>query len=376
MSAVSVFIGYMSSDGVAVDTLRPGDVLRAPTRPLDGDIYKALSMHECALHDLSARAALIPSLDTTGFDTVDLSDLPAVQKVLQEIRIANRITDEQIVRVRRALLGKTFRLSNGKKLRILFIAGEGTILRRAGPNGLKANPEESMNENNSQDGAQGVHGDQDVRGTPVKQILFGAAPLLFNHDSPEGSNRRSPLHLLNLWIPLQQITRPLVLMDGRTLDRKKHQLRYALPTESFLDRKEDRRLNDIWTFLHDEKQQWYFTPELDSRKAYVFNTLSNPHGACILPGEPVAETLYKALQTACCAIQQNDISTLQAIDEPDVSLLPDDCTVPLRKAVEAMSALLREAKHQPGAGWQQRALAAMDRVVRKSIEMRLVAWVS
>lgn len=367
MQSVKAPIGYMSPDGVAVDTQRSGGVLRAPPRPIDDDIYKALSVHECTVHDLSAKDALIPSLDTTGFDSVDLSCLGALQSLLQEICAANRITHAQIRRIRRLLLGKTFPLSNGKQLRILFIAGEGTILRKAGPNGLKINPAEITTDIDGHDGAQAVHGDQDVHGTPVKQILFGAAPFLFNHDSPEGFNHRSPVHLLNLWIPLQQITRPLVLMDGRTLDRKRHQLRYALPTESFLDRSEDRRLNDIWTYLHDPAQQWYFTPALDSRRAYVFNTLSNPHGSCILPGEDTAEACYKALQAAI----RGEEFTL-----PDVLSLPADCTAPLRQAISTMMDLLHEVKGKPDAHWQSRARAAMDRVVRKSIEMRLVAWVS
>jgi hypothetical protein len=367
MRTVESPIGYMSPDGIDVDTQRPGGVLRAPTRPLNDEIYQALSMHGCVLQDLAAPDALIPSLDTAGFDTVDLSSLSELQSLLQEVRKANCITHEQIKCIRRLLLGKKFRLSNGKTLRILFIAGEGTILRKAGPNGLKINADELLTDINGHDGAQAVHGDQDVHGTPVKQILLGAAPLLFNHDSPEGSNRRSPLHLLNLWIPLQQITRPLVLMDGRTLNRKKHQLRYALPTESFLDRKEDRRLNDIWTYLHNPAQQWYFTSEMDSRRAYIFNTLSNPHGSCVLPGEVHVEQCYKSLQTV---LRAEDFLI------PDVSSLPADCTAPLRKAIDNMMALLHEAKAQPAADWQQRALAAMDRVVRKSIEMRMVCWVS
>ncbi|HSC75440.1 MAG TPA: hypothetical protein VLB90_04290 [Pseudomonadales bacterium] len=375
MTTVNASIGYMSPDGVAVDTLRPGGLLRAPTRTVAEDIYQALSIHECAVHDLAASDVPAPSLDIMGFDTVDLSGLTVLQTLLQEIRTANFMTDEQIRQIRRLLLGKVFRLSNGKTLRILFIAGEGTILRRAGPNGLKINPDEPPTESNGHDGAQAVHGDQDVHGTPVRQMLFGAAPFLFNHDSPEGKNRRSPLHLLNLWIPLQQITRPLVLMDGCTLNRKQHQLRYALPTDSFLDRKEDRRLNDIWTYLHDPGQQWYFTPELDSRKAYVFNTLGCPHGACILPGEAVVEQLYIALQTACSAIRQGNNSALQSIAVPDLDTLPADCTVPMRKAIEEMAALLTEVKQHVAGDWQLRATVAMDRVVRKSIEMRLVAWV-
>lgn len=366
MRSVKASIGYMSPDGVAVDTQRSGGVLRAPTRPNDDEVYKALAMHDCTVHDLAAADALTPSLDTTGFDTIDLSSLADLQNLLQGIGKANTITHDQIKRIHRSLLGKSFRLSNGKKLRVLFVAGEGTILRKAGPNGMKINVDEPITDINGHDGAQAVHGDQDVRGTPVRQILKGAAPWVFRHEAPDGFNRRSPLFLLNLWIPLQQITRPLVLMDERTLDRKKHQLRYALPTAWFLDRPEDRQVNDIWTYLHDPGQQWYFTSALDSRRAYVFNTLGNPHGSFILPGEAHAEACYKALQAA---MRAEDFAL------PDVSSLPADCTVPLRKAIDTMIALLQEVKQQPAADWQARALAAMDRMVRKSIEMRLVAWV-
>lgn len=367
MNTVTAPIGYMSHDGVAVDTLRPGGVLRAPTRPNDDEIYKAMAVHECVLHDLAAAGCAVPSLATTGFDTISLSPLQALQTVLQAIRQANVITSRQIRQIRRELLFKSFRLSDGRQMRILFIAGEGTILRKAGPNALRINPDEPITDTNGHDGAQAIHGDQDVHGTPLKQMLFGLAPRLFNHESPEGSNRTSKLHILNIWIPLQQITRPLILMDGRTLDRQRHQLRYALPTAWFLDRKADRQMNDIWTYLHDPAQQWYFTSEMDSRRAYVFNTLGNPHGSCILPGEDVAEQCYKALQAAIRG---------EAFTVPAVSTLPADCTVPLRQAIDTMMTLLQEAKAMPPADWQQRALAAMDRVVRKSIEMRTVCWVS
>lgn len=367
MQTIIAPIGYMNHDGVAIDTQRPGGVLRAPTRPNDEEIYQAMAIHDCELRDLASPGCATPSLATTGFDTVNLSRLAGLQDILQTIRSANVITPEQIRQIRRALLFKSFRLSDGRQLRILFIAGEGTILRKAGPNGLKINPDEPITDINGHDGAQAVHGDQDVHGTPLRQILFGMAPKLFNHDSPECSNRSSRLHILNLWIPLQQITRPLVLMDGRTLDRKKHQLRYALPTAWFLDRKADRQMNDIWTYLHDPAQQWYFTPEMDCRRAYVFNTLGNPHGSCILPGEVFAEQCYKALQAA---LRGEDFAV------PDVLSLPVDCTMPLQKAINSMVALLQEANAKPAADWRQRALAAMDRVVRKSIEMRTVCWVS
>src|SRR5690606_15209679 len=105
-----------------------------------------------------------------------------------------------------------------------------------------------------------------------------------------------PLVLVNLWIPLQQVTRPLALMDRRTLDARAHQLRYALPTDGFLEREEDTRENDIWAFLHDAGQQWYFHSHMGHDRAYVFDTLGEPHGAFILPGEDVAEYYYLQLQ--------------------------------------------------------------------------------
>lgn len=376
MHTITTPIGYMSHEGVAMDTQRPGNVLRAPTRPIDADIYQALSMHDCAVHDLDSPDCPAPSLSTTGFDRIDLGALTLLQRTLQTIRQANHITPQHIRDIRRGLTFQSFRLSDGRTARILYIAGEGTILRKAGPNGMKVNPDEPITDINGHDGAQAVHGDQDVHGTPVRQLLFGLAPRLFNHMSPEGSNLRSKLHLLNVWIPLQQITRPLVLMDNRTLNRQQHQLRYALPTDSFLNRAEDRQLNDIWAYLHDPAQQWYFTPELDSRRAYVFNTLCTPHGACILPGEAMAEQCYKALQQTCRAVQANDASTITSINVPPAQDIPPDCTAPLRYAITAMQALLHEAKDKPTPDWHTRALAAMDRVVRKSIEMRTVCWVS
>lgn len=376
MHTITAPIGYMSQEGVAPDTQRPGNVLRAPSRPHDDDIYQALSMHNCALYDLDAPDCPAPSLATTGFDRIDLNALTALQHVLQIIRANNHITPQHIRAIRRHLMFQSFPLADGRTARILFIAGEGTILRKAGPNGMKINPDEPITDINGHDGAQAVHGDQDVHGTPIRQILFGLAPRLFNHVSPESSNQRSKLHLLNVWIPLQQITRPLVLMDNRTLNRQQHQLRYALPTEAFFDRPEDRQLNDIWAYLHDPAQQWYFTPELDSRRAYVFNTLCTPHGACILPGEAIAEQCYKALQQACRAIQTGNLATLADIAVPSMETIPEDCTTPLRHAINTLHALLREAQAGPAQDWHTRALAAMDKVVRKSIEMRAVCWVS
>ena len=188
---------------------------------------------------------------------------------------------------------------------------------------------------------------------------------------------------MNVWIPLQQITRPLALMDERTLDRRRHQLRYALPTEAFFDRDEDRRINDIWSYLHDERQSWYFTSEMDARRAYVFNTLGTPHGAFIVPGEELAERLYVRLKDAREAILRRDAAALRAISAPTSGPPPANTTLPLRRAIRTMQALLEEAHDRTSElcalrddSWDDRATRAMDRVVRKSVELRTVALVT
>jgi hypothetical protein len=227
-----------------------------------------------------------------------------------------------------------------------------------------------------------VHSDQDVLGTPVRQLLRGFGPALFRHEAPDSANRISPVFLINIWIPLQQITRPLTLMDQRTVDRRRHQLRYALPTDDFLQRDADSRVNDIWTFLHDDAQQWYFTSEMDARRAYVFNTLSTPHGAFILPGEAAAEERCVRLRAALDALRNGDAAALAYCTTPLDDVLPADTTAPLRTAIRIMDALLAEANATAadlcaGAAedWKERAETCMDALVRKSIELRAVAIV-
>lgn len=102
--------------------------------------------------------------------------------------------------------------------------------------------------------------------------------------------------LVNAWIPLQQITQPLAFVDPRTLDRRRHQLRYGLVTSSFLERDDEMAINDIWIFLHDPDQRWFFRSQMDHTSAYLFNTLSTAHGAGTLPGEDVAERCYRSLE--------------------------------------------------------------------------------
>jgi len=236
-----------------------------------------------------------------------------------------------------------------------------------------------MDGSNGHDAAKRVHADQDVFGTPLAQLMQGAAPTLFRHQTPDARNDDSSLFLLNLWVPIQQITRPLVLMDRRTLDARRHQLRYGLPVTRFLDRDEEASVNDIWSFLPDAAQEWYFRSAMGPDQAYVFDTLGEPHGACILPGEDALAALYRALDRGCEAVAAGDVEALREIAAAEPPALPDVTTEPIRAAWRRMTDLLRDAGRRPaetcasGEPWVAQARDGMDAVVRKSIEMRMVA---
>jgi hypothetical protein len=372
VTEVEADLGFASPEDVIADSDGRG-LKRAVTRMEGERIDRHLNYRRCKFRDWSAPGSPQPSLRGMGFESIDLSGIAPLQALLAQIRAAAAITPEQGRELRRHLRGRVFPLSEGKCLRLLSVAPEGLIMRNGGPNGLKINPDGQMTEMNGHDVAVSVHGDQDVRGTPLKQIMRGRAPLLFRHQTPDGSNLLSPLMLVNLWIPLQQITRPLTFMDRRTLNAREHQLRYALPTDSFLDRSEEMRMNDIWTFLHDDAQQWYFHSNLDHRTAYVFDTLGEPHGAIILPGEAIAEQYYLQLRQLSEQLRAGVTPPAPAQSVPE---LPPSTTAALRRAIAHMQELIAcVPRHNIAAvdNWLARAAQAMDALVRRSLEMRVVA---
>jgi len=374
---IHVHLAFTRAEDVSPDDERPG-LLRARTLPFGVDPDEAFDLRSVALRDCADPRTPEPGLERAGFATIDLSRHGAVQRALATIREEDRISDASAAALRQGLTGARLRLTNGGSLRVEHVADEGLIARRGGPNGLDVNPG-GMQGANGHAAARTVHADQDVFGTPLKQLMKGGAPQLFRHQTPDARNDDSSLFLLNLWIPIQQITRPLVLMDRRTLDPRRHQLRYGLPVTRFLDRDEESRVNDIWTFLPDPAQQWYFRSAMGPDAAWVFDTLGEPHGSCILPGEDALEQLYLALGRACDAAAAGDFDGLRAIATEEPLALPDATTEPIREAWRRMTALLREAGARAaeiGAAsepWRARARAAMDAVIRRSVEMRLVA---
>lgn len=377
-ATVPVTMGFVPASEAIPDPDHPG-LLRAGPRAAAPYSRDVLERHVCEASDASVEPAAVPDLLELGFDRVDLTPLDDLQEACARVRAAGVVTDDDATTIRSALLGSVLRGADGRTLTVLFLADEGFIMRKAGPNGMSVVGPRSTGMNDH-GGATSVHADQDVFGTPLVQLMDGRAPSLFRHDSPDGRNDDAGLMLVNLWIPLQQITQPLVLADGRSIDRRRHQLRYGLATESFLDREEDMVVNDIWTFLHDPGQRWHLRSEMDHRQAYVFDTLSTAHGACTLPGEEVAEQCYRALEDAEDAAAGGDAASLVAavsqIRDPEV---PATTPPALRDAIAAMAAVAADAAADPsatcGAGaaaWSTRSAAARRRVVRMSLEMRMV----
>jgi hypothetical protein len=374
-------LGFMPESQAIDDPDRPG-LRRAGPRAAAPYGDERVEFHQVPAVDLLRADPGDLDLHGAGFDSVDLTGIEELQRTCADVLAAGAITDAQASAIRTALDGAVLPTTHGPGLRVLHIADEGLIMRTGGPNGLSLVGPRSVGMNGHGQ-ATSIHVDQDVYGTPLLQIMNGRAPSLFVHDSPDGSCADGSMLLVNLWIPLRQIVLPLVLADGRSLDRRRHQLRYGLATGSFLDRNADQEINDIYTLLHDEGQRWYFRSEMDHRSGWVFNTLSAPHGAGVLPGEDSAERCYLALEAAGAAVAARDAAALEAaVAEVDVppSAMPQ--TDALRAAVEQMDALLDVARDDPArvigtgaAAWSEAAALARGSVVRTSLEMRLVVTV-
>ncbi|MDZ7734255.1 MAG: hypothetical protein U5R31_15310 [Acidimicrobiia bacterium] len=378
-ATVTVELGFMPESHAIPDDDHPGLYRAGPraSAPYSGE---SVEVHRCRATDWAQDETARPELFRFGFDTVDLSGFDALQDVFVRVRDAGHIADADAETIRGALDGAVFHLASGPTLTVRHVADEGLIMRRAGPNGMSlVGP--SANGMNDHGVATSVHADQDVFGTPLTQLMDGRAPSLFRHDSPDGHNRDAGLMMVNLWVPLRQIVQPLVLADVRSVDRRRHQLRYGLPTGSFLDREDDDlAINDIWTFLHDPDQRWYLRSQMDHRSAYVFDTLGTPHGACTLPGEAVAEQCYRSLEAAESAVGSGDAAALAEVMSAALPVhVPVGVPPALRDAITAMVAVMDEVDRDPTAvrggradEWLARARDARTRVVRLSLELRLV----
>lgn len=366
-TSVEAEIGYAPAGTVVADEERPG-LLRSPTRDRSTPYVDAGVAYEtCTIRNLDAVEAP-PGFVAAGFEAVRLPDRPELHALLTDVRDTGTVDQEQGARLRALLTGARLPLADGSQLRIDHVADEGVIVRRAGPGGIEVEGAEHH-------GAVNVHIDQDVQGTPLRKIFSGGAGDVFFHNSPDGHNHTSAQHLVNLWVPLRQITRPLALMDGRSLDRPRHQLRYHLPVDGFLDRDEDQVVNDIWQCLHDPGQEWWFRPVAEIGDAYVFDTLSTAHVSFVAPGEDAAADRYRRLGAAVEAVQAGDPTRAGELASAPAVEVDDSVGEAIRAAIAAMDALLSEARDADGSvdpTWCARVEAARDAVVRMSLELRAV----
>jgi hypothetical protein len=96
----------------------------------------------------------------------------------------------------------------------------------------------------------------------------------------------------------------------------------------------------------------------------------------------VAERCYRLLEEAEAAVAAGDVATLGEVLE-EVPSLPASAPPALRDAIAAMLVVLDEARRDPvavcGAGaeaWSAASGAARHRVVRMSLELRMVVSIS
>ena len=127
-------MGFARQQDVVTDSR---GALRVPTRyDTGGGAGNTVETHWCQAVDLAADRAQAPGLAKAGFDQIDLAVRKGLQSLLAEVNHAGELDEISAKRIRREVQGKTFRLLNGRRLKVLFVAPEGFIMRRSGPNGL------------------------------------------------------------------------------------------------------------------------------------------------------------------------------------------------------------------------------------------------
>jgi hypothetical protein len=103
----------------------------------------------------------------------------------------------------------------------------------------------------------------------------------------------------------------------------------------------------------------------------------------VLPGEDVAEWCYLTLESAEAAAAAGDVDALvAAVTAEGRPELPTAMTAALRDAIDAMTAVLDDAAADPAGvcgdrrdEWTAASQTARRRVVRMSLEMRMVCSV-
>lgn len=177
-----------------------------------------------------------------GLEFIDTSKLPGLAQVTNKLSSSVSLSDQDRDEVVSAFGLHRLLIHRGQLL-VLHVAPAGLALRFVGPGGegqfdpnLAALPTWQPL----------AHADQDVYGEPIRTLMGGLAPLVFHS--------LSPLQLLNIWLPTQQLVcQPLVAMDLASLDAERSRHQYHIYARDDLG----ERLNDCWAFSHDDSQRWF-----------------------------------------------------------------------------------------------------------------------
>ena len=344
---------------------------------------------------------ILPTLQQNGVQFSNLTaQLPGLQRVLQRLADATartgseRLDDEHVAAVRQVFEWSLLQLTDHSSLTILHAEPAGIITRSTGP-GVQFH-EGSGGAHRTSRGQfwkPMIHGDQDVHGSPIRELLWGLAPLLFA--------RASPLKLLNVWMPVQRVrVQPLVVMDLASLNES-DRLHYHIHSSDRLG----ARLNDCWTFTHRPEQRW-LTHALpwEAGQAALFNTLYTPHSSAPYPGEEdSAAVLWRQLRESADCLEsilerahtQAAAAAAAAGHAPEEACscvngeeaghganneggaAASEVASPVREALDDMRAsrrlLQRECASLPPAELHSHALHALRRSSRVSLEVRVVA---
>jgi len=283
-------------------------------------IVEEIDLYDLATIELDKQ----PTLAGNKFEYVKIGSNPTLNHVFDEVVETNRLSPDNAENLRESLSHTWFELADGSWLFTLHITEHGCIARTVPPGRAFT-------------GAEGrtwnpmAHGDQQLDGFPIYQLMRGFGTILFNQ-------RYSPIDLLNLWIPVQHVrSQPLVLMDYLSLNPS-DQLRYHIYNEVGGPLgNANNNLNDCWTYLRNDSQKWYWNSEFDRDSAVFFSTLITPHTSATLQGEEIIAPFWRGLKNISdlilttpkedlsCSILEDQIilnsrlaSSVQAADYDDV----------------------------------------------------------
>ena len=188
------------------------------------------------------RAQTRVDLFDNGLEFIDTSNLPGLARVASKLARSASLSEQDRDIVVSAFSFHCLPIHRGHLL-VLHVAPAGLALRFVGPGGEGQFDPDLATLPTWQPLA---HADQDVHGEPIHTLMGGLAPLVFHP--------LSPLQLLNIWLPTQQLVcQPLVVMDLASLDAARSRHQYHIYARDDLG----ERLNDCWAFSHDDSQRWF-----------------------------------------------------------------------------------------------------------------------